>query len=114
MSRPKALALLAIAALVLAACAGDGADGPEARLSPDLHEATGVVIDVQGNLQGTNSFTILIEDGSELVMIPAPGLLFDGGPLSHLRDHVLSGAKVKVVYTVEDDGTHIAIQVGDA
>jgi len=109
MSRPKALALLAIAALVLTACAGAAANGTE-----EAVEVSGVVIDVQGNLQGTDSFTLLIEDGSELVLVPAPGLLFEGGPLSHLRDHVLSGAKVKVVYTVEDDGTHIAIEVGDA
>jgi len=109
MSRPKALALLAIAALALTACAGAAVDGTE-----EAVEATGVVIDVQGNLQDTDSFTLLIEDGSELVLVPTPGLLFEGGPLSHLRDHVLSGAKVKVVYTVEDDGTHIAIEVGDA
>ncbi len=109
MSKTKNLALLVGVALALTACAGAAADGTE-----EAVEATGVVIDVQGNLQGTDSFTILIEDGSELVLIPAPGLLFEGGPLSHLRDHVLSGAKVKVVYTVEDDGTHIAIEVGDA
>ncbi len=109
MSKTKNLALLVGVTLALTACAGAAADGTE-----EAVEVTGVVIDVQGNLQGTDSFTILIEDGSELVLVPTPGLLFEGGPLSHLRDHVLSGAKVKVVYTVEDDGTHIAIEVGDA
>ncbi|MEE9177612.1 MAG: hypothetical protein V3U46_04235 [Acidimicrobiia bacterium] len=109
MSKTKNLALLVGVTLALTACAGAAADGTE-----EAVEVTGVVIDVQGNLQGTDSFTILIEDGSELVLVPTPGLLFEGGPLSHLRDHVLSGAKVKVVYTVEDDGAHIAIEVGDA
>jgi hypothetical protein len=81
---------------------------------PELHQATGVVIAVVGNLQGTDSFTILLPDGSELVLLPEPDLLFDGGPLAHLRDHLTSGAPIVVTYTVDKDGNNNAHSAGDA
>lgn len=77
-------------------------------------EVEGVVIAVEGGLQVIDSFTILIGSGEQMTFDPAPGLLFGGGPLSHLRDHLADGAPVYVIYTVEPDGTNVAIEVGDA
>lgn len=90
--------------------------GPAAPLPrrPEISEATGVVIAVNGGLQGVDSFTLLLEDGSRLQFFPAPGLLFDGGPLSHLNEHMASGAPVHVVFVLDDyTGAAIAQEVGD-
>jgi ABC-type glycerol-3-phosphate transport system substrate-binding protein len=77
-------------------------------------EVEGVVIAVEGGLQVVDSFTILIGAGEQMTFDPGPGLLFDGGPLSHLREHLADGSPVYVVYIVEADGTNVAIEVGDA
>jgi len=81
--------------------------------APQPVATSGVVIAVEGTLQGIDSFTVLLEDGTELTLIPEPDLLFDGGPLSHLRDHLASGSPVGIVY-IDVDGTAVAQEVGDA
>jgi hypothetical protein len=81
---------------------------------PERIEVVGVVIAVEGNLQGTDSFTIVVDGGTELVFLPEKGLLFDGGPLSHLRDHLTSGSPVGVSYSTDASGNNIAHVVGDA
>ena len=76
---------------------------------------TGVVISVDGTLRATNSFTIRLEDGSDLKLVPIDGLLFDGvSPLSHVRDHLVSGSPVLVTYTNTIEGPFLAIEIGDA
>lgn len=77
-------------------------------------EVEGVVIAVEGGLRAIDSFTVLVGSGEQMTFDPVPGLLFDGGPLSHLREHLLDGVPVYVIYTVEPDGTNVAIEVGDA
>jgi len=73
---------------------------------------TGVVLTVDGDLESVDSFTILA-DGIEYVFVPAEGLQFHDGPLSHLNSHRLSGGPVTVEF--EDDGTTlVATSVADA
>lgn len=75
----------------------------------------GVVISVEGTLAGTDSFTIRLEDGSDLTLMPVEGLLFDGvSPLSHVRDHLVSGSPVQVSYRTSVEGPVTAIEIGDA
>ncbi len=81
--------------------------------APEPVEVAGVVIDFDGNLQEVSSFTLLVE-GEPIVLVPDDGVLFDGGPLSHLRDHLSSGAPVRVVYLTNADSINIAIEIGDA
>ena len=76
--------------------------------------ASGVVVAVNGNLSGIDSFTIRLEDGSDLTFIPAPDALFDGGPFSHIRDHLVSGAPVAVEYVETEEGTLTSVSAGDA
>lgn len=76
---------------------------------------TGVVVSVDGTLSATNSFTIRLEDGSDFTLVPIDGLLFDGvSPLSHVRDHLVSGSPVLVTYTNSIEGPFLAIEIGDA
>ena len=76
---------------------------------------TGVVVSVDGTLSVTNSFTIRLEDGSDITLVPIDGLLFDGvSSLSHVRDHLVSGSPVLVTYTNTIEGPFLAIEIGDA
>ncbi|HSJ72148.1 MAG TPA: hypothetical protein VLA29_10955 [Acidimicrobiia bacterium] len=80
---------------------------------PDVLTTTGVVIDVAGNLTATTAVTILDGDGMQIVFIPAADATFHGGPVSHIRDHLLSGLPVIVDYVVLADGTFEAISFDD-
>lgn len=76
---------------------------------------TGVVIAVEGNLAAIESFTIRTPDGEDLTLVPAPDLLFDGvAPISHVRDHFVSGAPVTVTFLTVEDGFPTVIAIGDA
>lgn len=82
---------LALGALSMVACTGY-----------DGEEATGIVVDVQGELEDIEQFTVLV-DGEEMVFQPSP----DGDyafPLGHLRDHLRSGEPVLVRWEEEGDG----------
>ncbi len=94
--------VLAAALLVLAGgCGGDATDRVE-----------GVVIDVSGDLETVESFTIRTSDGLDLVFEPAPTATFHEGPLVHLTDHLRSGEPVAVTY--EEDGSRlVALEVSD-
>jgi hypothetical protein len=84
-------------------------------LAPIEVTVTGVVVSVDGTLSATNSFTIRLEDGSDLTLVPIDGLLFGGvSPLSHVRDHLVSGSPVLVTYTSSFEGSFLAIEIGDA
>ena len=75
----------------------------------------GVVVSVEGTLAGTDSLTLRLEDGSDLTLVPVEGLLFDGvSPLSHVRDHLVSGSPVQVTYRTSAAGPVTAIEIGDA
>lgn len=91
-----------IGLLVLAACAG-----PESRIE-------GVVVAVDGGLSGVASFEIVTAKGQRLRFVPGEGLdaFDDGAPLSHLNEHLQTGAGVRVTY-VGDNGTLIALAVTD-
>jgi hypothetical protein len=69
------------------------------------------VIDVQGDLASVESFTVLTEDGPVVylpdVEITAPF------PLPHLRDHILSGEPVVVLWEIRE-GVEVAVSVDDA
>ena len=75
----------------------------------------GVVVAVDGTLAGTNSLTIRLEDGSDLTLVPADGLLFDGvSPLSQVRGHLVSGSPVQITYRTSAEGPVTAVEIGDA
>lgn len=95
--------LLAAAAFVLIAACGGG------QLRTD-----GVVVDVVGSIVEVDSFTVRTPDGADLTFIPQARLLFDGGPLSHLSEHLRSGERVHVEYEETDDDVLLATKVGDA
>lgn len=92
MSRAFAAALV-----VVAACGGGG------------NRVEGVVVGVEGDLDGVVSFEIVTAEGRRMEFVPAPGLdRFDhGGPLSHLSEHLQTGVPIGVDY-VEEDGLLIA------
>ena len=100
----RSLALLLVLSSLIAACGDEPATGTT---------ATGAVIDVEGDLSGVETFTVLTTEGDELTFVPDEGLLFDDGPLSHLQSHMTSGAPVEVTYE-ERDGALVAVHITDA
>ncbi len=93
-------------ALVLSACASDGAD--------DSNIVEGIVTEITGDLAGVESLVIMESDGKSHLFRPEPGLLFYGGPLSHLRDHVVTGQPVVVTFKAGAYGERIAILIEHA
>ncbi len=74
-------------------------------------EVVGVVSEVTGDLSGIESFVVLDSNGDSHKFIPADGMTVVGAPPSHLRDHLLSGELVKVIYHEGSDGELIADDV---
>ncbi len=100
----NAFAAVGVALLLMVSCSGT-----------DDATATGVVIDVQGDLTVVDRFTIRLPDGTDQVVEPAPGVLFHGDTaMGHIRDHLRSGGPVFIRYEVLDDGTWVALEVTDA
>jgi hypothetical protein len=91
---------LALVTLLLAACSG-------------TTRVEGRVVDVRGDLTSVDRFTVLTDDGEELVLEPDPFGRFPF-PLPHLREHLVSGNPIVVDYRPADDGTLIAVAVDDA
>jgi len=111
-------AIIVAVALVLALSACSASED-QSHDADDDHEqghlvVTGTVIDVEGDLSAITSITLLTEDGEQMVFVPAPDALFDGGPVSHIRDHLVSGAPVHFEYEEREDGTLVAIELEDA
>ena len=96
-----------IIGILVAGCDARGADGP----API--EVVGVVTSVTGDLREIHEFEIQVDDGSTVQLIPAPRTTFDGGPLSHLFDHLRSGEPVRVT-VVEGPLFRTAHAIGDA
>jgi len=74
--------------LVLAACGGSG-DGPP------VETVQGVVLEVDGDLEGVESFVLRTDDGEVLELVPSP----DGDfrfPLAHLYDHLRTSEPLSV------------------
>lgn len=70
----------------------------------------GLVVEVSGDLNDVDSFTVLVED-ERIVFVPSP----DGDyafPLAHLRDHLRSGEPVAVGWELVD-GEYIATSIDD-
>ena len=97
--------------LMLATACGSDTSASEVST---VTEVTGVVVAVDGDLSEINSFSVVLGDGEILELVPEAGLLFDGDePLSHVRDHLVSGGPVAVEF-YEDGENLICVAVGDA
>ena len=106
MKRHVIVVLVAAVALAIAGCSGsDPASGDT---------ITGVVTEVNGDLTTVTGFVVLASDGSSHRFTPADGLLFEGGPLPHLREHVITGQLVIVTFEQGPDGGLLAVHVEDA
>ena len=98
--------LVAAVALAFTGCSGsDPASGDT---------ITGVVTEVNGDLTTVTGFVVLASDGSSHRFTPADGLLFEGGPLPHLREHVITGHLVIVTFEQGPGGGLLAVHVEDA
>jgi hypothetical protein len=84
-------AAVAVALVALAACSGS--DKPIA----------GRLAEVDGDLTTVESFVLLTEDGERLRFLADPAASFHGGPLSHIRDHLVSGEPVVVFFEERGD-----------
>ena len=76
---------------------------------------TGSVLVVEGDLTTVRSFQVLTTGGERLEFQPGPELaaFADGTPLTHLSEHLQTGAPIRITYRVED-GSTIAVVVEDA
>jgi len=75
---------------------------------------SGVISEVRGDLTTVTGFVVLAEDGSSHRFTPMDGLLFEGGPLTHLREHVVTGQRVVVTFELGASGELVAVRVEDA
>jgi hypothetical protein len=90
MKRTIVLAVATAIAIAAVGCASDDSGASD--------EVVGVVAEVTGDLTHVESFVVLDDAGNSHLLTPAEGLLFYGGPLSHLRDHIVSGERVRVTF----------------
>jgi len=94
-----------VIATLLVGCGGTGAN----------RTTTGVVIDVTGDLATVDDFVVRLPDGADQTIEPAPGIGFGADTaIGHLRDHLRSGAPVRIEYEVLDDGRWVALSIEDA
>lgn len=89
----------AVVALLLAACSGGGGS------------VTGLVVEVEGDLEVVRSFTVDV-DGIEYRFVPVSDVDY-GFPLPHLREHLRVAEPVTVDYR-DNGGTLEALAVADA
>ena len=94
------------AAVALTACTSD--------TSEDSDAVEGIVTEVTGDLTAVESLVIMDSDGKSHFFKPSPGLLFYGGPLSHLRDHVVTGQRVVVTFEAGLYGERVAVLIEHA
>jgi hypothetical protein len=88
----------AILAVLLAACSGGQGT------------VTGLVVEVEGDLEVVTSFTVNA-GGIEYRFVPIPGVVYEF-PLPHLREHLREAAPVTVDYR-DDDGILEALAITD-
>jgi hypothetical protein len=94
------------ALLIVSACASDDSAEP--------NTVEGIVTEVTGDLTAVESLVIMDSEGKSHFFKPTPGLLFYGGPLSHLRDHVVTGQRVVVTFEAGAYGEQIAVLIEHA
>jgi hypothetical protein len=95
---------VSLVAVVVASCAGTSTD-----------DATGVVVDVTGDITTVDRFVIQTPEGERLELTVAPGVIFaNGAPPGHLSEHLQSGEPVVVTYETLDDGTLVVHELDDA
>ena len=94
-------AATAVALVAMVACGGS-AKVIEGRLA-----------EVAGDLETVDSFVLLTEAGERLRFLADPAARFGDAPLSHLRDHLVSGEPVVVSYEERGDDL-VATAVDDA
>jgi hypothetical protein len=94
------------ALLVVSGCASDD--------SGEQNTVEGIVTEVTGDLTAVESLVIMDSEGKSHFFRPTPGLLFYGGPLSHLRDHVVTGQRVVVTFESGAYGEQIAVLIEHA
>jgi hypothetical protein len=93
-----------LAGLLVAGCSGTRTE-----------EATGVVVDVTGDITSVERFALQTVDGERLELTVAPGVVFaDGAPIGHLSEHLQTGAPVELRYEVLDDGSLVVVEIDDA
>ena len=78
-----------------------------------VREVAGVVVALDGDLETVRSFDVMIPGGTVLRMVPQPEGTFDF-PLPHLGSHMRSLDPVRVAYQEAEDGTLVAVRIGDA
>jgi hypothetical protein len=82
--------------------------------SGEANTVEGIVTEVTGDLTAVESLVIMDSEGKSHFFKPTPGLLFYGGPLSHLRDHVVTGQRVVVTFEAGAYGERIAVLIEHA
>jgi hypothetical protein len=103
----KALYVVVATVVIVVSACGANSDDP-----PDTVE--GIVSEVTGDLTTVESLVIMDADGNSHLFKPTSGLLFYGAPLSHLRDHVVTGQRVAVTFDIGAYGERIAILIEHA
>ena len=99
--------LLTALGLAIGACGGDPGDDEQIVVEV-------AVISVDGTLTEITGFTLRLSDGTDLIFVPAEGVLFHGNaPISHIRDHLGSGQPLRVGYVVLENGILSAVLVED-
>lgn len=94
--------ILCVLAIAASACGtSESTDG----------EVVGLVSEVTGDLSGVESFVVLDSNGDSYKFVPGDGMTVMGGPPMHLRDHLVSGEPVKVMYHEGSDSELIADDV---
>ena len=92
--------IILVVAVTMVACGGGSTRSVE-----------GSVVAFDGDLEQVRSFDVATDDGT-LTFVPARDATFHGGPLSHLRAHLVSGEPVVVFYELMD-GVNVAVSVED-
>jgi hypothetical protein len=89
----------AILAVLLAACSGGQGS------------VTGLVVEVEGDLEVVTSFTVNA-GGIEYRFVPIPGVVYEF-PLPHLREHLREAAPVTVDYRDNGGGVLEVLGLAD-
>lgn len=120
-----AATVVIVLVMIVSACGSGSGDETPADSTAPLTPAPGPALDASGVVEGTviavegtlgdvDSFTVRLADGSDAIFVPEDGLRFAGSaPIDHVRDHMTSGAPVRVEYTTLSDGSLSATHVGD-
>jgi hypothetical protein len=96
------VALTGVIALSGSACSdSESADDP----------VEGIITQVSGELGSVETFIVLDDNGKSHQFTPEPGLLFYGGPLDHLRDHIVTGQRVVVTFESSAYGSNTAVLI---